>query len=238
MKRILVVAVLAVCFAEGLQAQDSSPRPPQIMASGRGDIAIAADRAILVMSIENNSSSATSSASENARLVAATMNSLRVAGVKDSAMTNSGYSLNQEHENGDPKRPRKFFARNSIRIQVAHIADIGKYIDAALAGGATAVSPIQFLGANTSQARRDALKTAVEEARRDAETLASAGGGSLGRLLSMQSGISNQIAYRVGEAVATGVLAGRVAASPTSITPADIVVTATANGVWEFIPRQ
>ena len=73
----------------------------------------------------------------------------------------------------------------------------------------------------------------VNIARRDAETLAEASGGSLGRLLSMSTTMGQPMPYQL--AVATGTtMASRVV--PTVIKPNDILVSAVANGRWEFVP--
>ena len=233
---IAAYGVIAALTSTAL-AQDTPARMPDIATIGRGEISIRATHAILTVMVENNASSAATAGGENARLVASTMKSLRAAGVKDAELTNGGYSLNQDFENGDRRRPRGFVARNSIRIDVPRVDEVGKLIDAALAGGATLVSPIQYLGNDMSNARRDALKAAVAEATRDAQTLAEAAGGTLGRLISMSTGIGNPVYPRLGsEVVATSLASSGF--PETSIRPNDIIVTAMASGRWEFVPRR
>lgn len=228
----VIAALTSTAFA-----QDMPARMPDIATTGRGEISIRATHAILTVMVENNASSAATAGGENARLVASTMKSLRAAGVKDAELTNGGYSLNQDFENGDRRRPRGFVARNSIRIDVPRVDEVGKLIDAALAGGATLVSPIQYLGNDMTNARRDALKAAVAEATRDAQTLAEAAGGTLGRLISMSTGIGNPVYPRLGSEVVATALASS-GFPETSIRPNDIIVTAMASGRWEFVPRR
>jgi uncharacterized protein YggE len=82
------------------------------------------------------------------------------------------------------------------------------------------------------------LKNAAAEARRDAEVLADAAGGSLGRLLSMSSGNLNPgTSLRSLESVmVTG--AGSSSYTPTELRPGDLMVSAIASGRWEFLPRR
>jgi uncharacterized protein len=77
------------------------------------------------------------------------------------------------------------------------------------------------------------MSEAVREARRDADVLARAAGGSLGRLIALNSGGASQPFPR------DFVLAGgqaRAAGAPTNIAPGELNITATVSGRWEFIP--
>ena len=238
MKLVLAGCALAVALTSPVIAQDVPARPSEIAATGRGEITIVPNRAVLTVTVENTATSASTTGAENARIVNATIQSLRSAGVKDEELTNGGYSLSQDYENGDRRRPRGFVARNSVRVEIPRVSDVGKLIDAALAGGATIVSPIQFLGPNMPNARRDALTAAVVEARRDAEALAAASGGSLGRLLSMTTGTGQPYYQQLSEVVVTGIASGGVAMAPTTIRPGDLTIVAVASGRWEFVARR
>jgi uncharacterized protein YggE len=226
--------LLLVAIAANLQAQETTPRVPEVVTTATGQVRVVPSRAVLTVTVETTASSATSAAAENARRVAATLQSLRQAGVNDAAMTNGAYSVTQEFENGDRRKFRGFVARNSIRVETAAAFDVGKLIDAALAGGATLVSPIQFLGEDMPGARREALKKAVDEARRDAAALAEAAGGSLGRLLSVTSS-ANIPAY--GAVLASAVVTSGYAPA-TQITPNELMIGATATTRWEFIQHK
>ena len=235
--QIIACGLLVLFGATTAIAQEIAPRVSEIATMGRGEARVAPDRAVLSVTVETTARTATEAAANNARTVAATLASLRAAGVKESELSNSRYSVTQDFENGDRRRPRGFIARNSIRIDVPAAAETGKLIDAALAGGANIVSPIQFLGRDMPTARRDALKAAVAQARLDAETLAEAAGGTLGRLLSMTTGIAQPMYGGYDQVVVTASSLPSPA-EPTVIRPNDILVTAVANGRWEFVPRR
>ncbi len=114
------------------------------------------------------------------------------------------------------------------------IADVGKIIDAALSAGATQVNGVQFLRSNVQESRRSALALAVAEARRDAEALAEAAGGTLGGLIYLTSGFATlpqSFEYR------TIVPTSTMLAPNTPIMPGDLTVTAVANARWLFRPR-
>jgi uncharacterized protein YggE len=232
---VLALASFAICtFAE---AQETTPRPAEISTTGRGEIRVPPSHAVVLLTVENSSRTAAQAASDNAKNSQSTIQSLRNAGVKESEITNGGYGVAQDFENGDRRKPRGFIARNIVRVDVP-VANIGKAIDAAVAAGTTNVSPVQFLAGDLTQVRRDALKLAVQEARRDAEALAEASGGSLGRMLSMNSS-TNPVMLR--SASSEVYVTGAVSAGgyvPTDLRANDITVTATASGRWEFVPRR
>jgi uncharacterized protein YggE len=183
--------------------------------------------------VQARGQTAARAASENSRLVASTMQALAAAGRKPGDISNSQYNVGVDYDGKG--KPGGFLASNTIRVEVANIEDIGRVIDAGLAGGATQVASTQYLGDGMEEARRNALKAAVDEARQDAEAMAAAAGGQLGRLLSLTSagtgGPPIGDAY-LASAVATGGLI------PTVIRPGDLVVAAAASGRWEFVPKK
>ena len=133
--------------------------------------------------------------------------------------------------------PIEFIARNTIRVNVKRIGDTGKVIDAALAAGATSIASVQFSSPNTDDARRNALAMAVAQAQRDAETLARAAGGTLGRLLSMSSsGLAGQGVRYAGGDTYFGYEGEFSPPVPTMINPRDMSIVVGVFGRWEFIP--
>ena len=135
-----------------------------------------------------------------------------------------------------------FTARNNIRAEVRRLDDVGKVIDAAINAGATDVASIQFLASSTDQARRTALSDAVKQARNDADVMARAAGGTLGRLISVSStGVTQPIAIRGATAERAMLTAGGVLASDaitTPIAPGELNVTAFVFTRWEFVPNR
>ena len=235
MNRILLTAIAIAGMSTSAFAQDA-PRVSEIATTGRGEVRVPPTRAVVAFTVENFAKNAAQAASDNSRTSQAIRKSLRDAGVAESELSNGGYSVYQDFEKGDRMKPRGFNARNVIRVEVLRVADVGTLIDAALAAGATSVSPIQFTAGDLTAFRRDALKAAVAEARRDAETLAEAAGGSLGRLILMNGFFNPGIALRAAaDVIATGVAGGY---AQTELRPNDLTVTANASGRWEFIPRK
>lgn len=231
----LTIAAAFAASRTGVAQVPIAPIPPEVSVTGRGEVNITPNRAVLVVNVESRAQLAARAAADNARKVDATLAALRAAGVKPAEVTNGGYSVAQDYEvTNNSRRPNGFIARNTIRIDVPVIADIGRLIDVALSGGATQIPAVQFLGPDVEGARRRALAIAVREARLDAEAFAAAAGGSLGRVTALSTTPSFP-SYRENAVVTTSLVAGGVA---TNLTPADLTIGATASIRWEFVARR
>jgi len=225
------------------------PLRPEITATGRGEIRLAPDYAYVTIGVTTQSPSAVETASKNAERIAAVIRSLHAAGLTDQEIVTSGYTLTQVYEYPKNQQPRLsgFSARNTVRAEVRHLDDVGKVIDAAITAGATDVASIQFLASSTEDARKTALADAVRQARADAEVMARGAGGTLGRLISMNSsGVSVPIMIRGTSAqlesvvlTSAGGYAGMPAAAPpppTPVNPGELIVAAQVFSRWEFVP--
>src|SRR6185503_12105897 len=153
-------------------------------------------------------------------------------------ITTAGYNLQQDYIYKPDRQPEPsgFTANTSIRAEVRRLESLGKVIDAAIAGGATGISGVQYFASNTEEARRSAMAQAVREARTDADVLARAAGGTLGRLIALNSGGVNQPFPRDMMAMAGGNVAVRAVGAPTNVVPGELTVIAVVSGRWEFIP--
>jgi len=225
---------LLVCLATSpatAQVRDPTPSSPEIAVTGRGEVRVAPDFARLQVTVETRSSSANAAAADNAARLTRTIAAVRAAGVDSAQISTAGFSVSQDYEKN---RPSGFVVRNGLRIEVRQITDVGKVIDAALNAGATQVNSVQFLRSNVQDARRSALALAVAEARRDAEALAQAAGGSLGKLLYLTSSFASlppTFDYQ------TVTLTSGLTGAATPMMPGDLSVIAVANARWQFLPR-
>jgi len=209
----------------------SSAREPEITAIGRGETHLPPTFAIVMVGVSTRAGSATEAASQNAAKVASTLSSLREAGAAAEDVSNEGYNVEQAYN--EKNQRSGFTARNSIRVRVPRVDQVGRIIDAALGGGATDISSVQFGAASIEDARRAAMTAAVQQARADAEVIARAAGGRLGRLISLSANSGMPPGYGP-------YMEARLTASdggvPTVLSPRDLLVTAQASGRWEFVP--
>ena len=231
-----------VAAAQGTGSAPASESPsaaqPEIMANGRGEVRLAPTYAAVIVNISTRASTAVAAASENAQKVQAVMKALRGSGLSEKDITTAGYNLQQDYDYRPDRRPEPsgFSANTSIRGEIRRLENIGRVIDSVIAAGATGISGVQYFAANTEEARRSAMAQAVREARTDADVLARAAGGSLGRLIALNSGGVSQPFPREMMAIAGGNVMARAVGAPTNMVPAELNVIAMVSGRWEFIP--
>ena len=231
---VLASTVTSVARAQTREAITApSINSPQIATNGRGEVRVAPDLARLQVTVETRSGSANAAAADNAIRLTRTIASVRAAGIDSAQISTSGYSVSTDYDSKN--RPAGFVVRNGLRIEVRRIADVGKVIDAALSPGATQINGVQFLRSNVQESRRSALTLAVGEARRDAEALAQAAGGTLGKMIYLTSGFAAVPQPFDFQSV---VVTSTLESGGTRIMPGDLTVTAVANAVWQFVPRQ
>lgn len=239
-----IVITSALCLLASLpaaslaqtQSPTASAREPEITAGGHGEVRLPPSYAYVQLGVTTQSQSAAEAVSENARRIAATISAVRGLGLTEQQVTTSGYSLTQSYEypkNAQPKLSG-FIARNTIRAEVRRLDDLGKVIDAAVSAGATDVSSIQYLVSNTEDARRTALADAVKRARDEADVIARAAGGTLGRLIAVNSGGVAQPGYNEYQTMVLTSSSGSVR-SPTPIVPGELTVAAQVFTRWEFV---
>ncbi len=213
--------------------QVSAGATPQVITTGVGEATAAPDRAAIYLSVQTRGPTAAQVSSDNARRVRGVLDTLRAIGIGSEALQTASYNVSPEVQYGPNQAPRVtgFTATNSTLVNLKHIDDVGRVIDAALAKGANDISSLQFSSSKADSIRSVALAAAVADARTQAEAMARAAGGSLGPLIELSS---TYAPVRTPPFMATAML--RTASTP--ITPGEQTIDATVTGRWTFIPSR
>lgn len=230
---ILALALLATVAVRSSAQSNATAAAPQIETVGTGERRVVPDRAVVHLVVTTKAMSAANAAAGNARTLQAVRDTLRKIGL-DSAVSTASYNVGPDYERPMPRddsKPLGYAARTVVRVRIAKLDQIGRVIDAALAKGATGIEGIQFESSAADEARRQSLAEASIIARRDAEALAAALGGSIGSLISASTvGVDDPRRMNVMMRVAGGMAGG------TQIRPDEIVITSGVVTKWEFIP--
>jgi uncharacterized protein YggE len=208
---------------------------PDVETVGTGERRIPPDRATVLLLVQSKAPSAGEAASANARIVQAVRDTLRQLGLN---VTTATYNVSANFEPPRPgareEGPRQvgYAANTTIRAQLGRVDQVGRAIDAGLARGATGVQGVLFESSQSEEARRAALADAAAAARRDAEALVRALGGTLGPLISASTAGGND-PRRANVAMRSMSNIGY----QTEVTPTDILVTAGVVTRWRFVPN-
>ena len=197
MRRPALLTALALAIAPvaaRAQQPGTSPAPqvPQLVVTGYGEVTVAPDRAMIDVAVETRATTASQAAAQNARRLRVVLDTLKARGIAAGDLSTLGYSVNPDYEpmpRGEAVR-RGYVATNVVRIETRTLDQVGALIDAALAAGANRVNEVRFSSSRHATVRDSATALAIANARRTAETMARAAGGTLGPLVELSTEVS------------------------------------------------
>ena len=176
-------SALVVLLAAGMPAaaQDAASSPRVIVTSGEGVVKRAPDRAWVTIAAESRARTPQEAQSQNSAAMAAVLEKIKGAGIPADAIQTTGYVLQPEFDYNNGKQSlRDYLARNQVQVRVDTLEKTGDVIAAAVGSGATSVSNVRFDLKDRDGAEREALRLAVQDARRRAEAAAAGTGSGTG----------------------------------------------------------
>ena len=241
-----IVLVFAIAFtrSEAQQSPSGPSAPPsQIRTSATATRSAPPDLAIGTFEF----SARGRTAGEAARAAGTTRNAIRQAltkaGVPDDSILTPGYDSRQGENITIDVKPNSEFRtydtayvfRDRLVARMRDLQRLGPALDAALAAGAQKITSLQFSTSRGEKVRQEALSEASRQVLRNAELMAEAAGGKLGRLLdlSTDAGRYQEALY---EAQTAGMVVNGLSAMGTTIKPTNIETQVSVYGRWEFVP--
>lgn len=149
-----------------------------ISAMGEGDVAVAPDMAIAVLSVKTVASDAKTAQEDNAKIANRVISALKSRGIASGDVRTSHFNVYPNYDNNN-RKIIGYFAENSISVKIHGVNKVGEIIDGALSSGANQVSSIQFGIADAKNLEKEALIRAIANAREKAEITARALGVSI-----------------------------------------------------------
>lgn len=235
---IFVFSILSTWPGGGSVAAAQAVRPDsmraEIVTSATGEAQFVPDRAAVYVGVETRAATAAAAARDNAQRQRAIIDAVVATGVSREQISTENYSVapNTRYDQATQRSSVVgYIVSNVVRVEVRRIDQVGTVLDAALAKGANQINSLDFFASNSDSARHAAIAQGVARARADAETLARAGGGSLGALVELSTGDAGpRPMYRLD------VRNAMAAAAPTPIEPGQQRVQVTVNARWRFVP--
>ena len=214
-----------------------APSAPEILTAGSSQATLSPQRAELRVGMTSRAGNAADASNRNARLLQNVLDSLRRVGFPRESLQTVAFGVgpNFDYEHGN--KVTGYQATATVRLTVHDLKRIGEIIDLALRAGATDLSSVTFESDSVEIGRRRALGEALAKARSDAEALATAARGSLGRLLEVSTsvGLGYNRAGLYNTAALNGIVVTAARSSP-AIMPQDVIVQVSVQARWEFVP--
>ena len=187
MRNMLPLCVLLVIAAPAA-AQQPSPAPASvIVTTGEAIVKRAPDRAWVTIGAESRARTAQEAQKLNTDAMTAVIEKIKAAGIAADAIQTTGYNLQPEFDYRDGKQTlRGYVARNQVQVRVDALATTGDVIAAAVSTGATNVSGVRFDLKDRDGLERQALRQAVQDARRRADAAAAGAGVAIERIVKIE----------------------------------------------------
>ena len=145
-------------------------------------------------------------------------------------VTSSRFSVNPEYDYSQEGREQVgYIAVHTVEAETSDVESVGTLVDAAVDNGADRVEGLTYSLSDETRAdaREAALTTAIDRAREDASTLASAESRSVGDALTIQTSDSGQPVYRAEYATAAD-------SGQTDISPGPVTVDVSVQVTYEL----
>ncbi len=194
----VVGLILAAVMTLGVSTAAFAEENAGITVNGTGGIEVDPDTAIIYANIETSASEAEEAQKKNNELVTCVTEAMIKAGIaEDKILTEYNYvHPSYKHDaDTDETSITGYIAYTTLSFKTNDVDNAGKYLDTAVAAGATG-SRVSFTLENSSVYYAAALKEAVNAAKDSAKAIADACGVTLGTVKSVQETSSN---YYVSE---------------------------------------
>ena len=174
-------------LASAAHAAEPWTGPPVIVTTGKAEIRVAPDRAVVRLATEARAKTAKEAQQQEAQATTAVRKQLADLRIANESVRTLSYDLQLEHDYVQGKQtPRGYVARHVLEVRVEDLAQLGDLIGKAVESGTAAVSGIQFDVKARDDLERRALREAVEDARARAEAAAAGAGSSVAGVIRLE----------------------------------------------------
>jgi uncharacterized protein YggE len=230
MKRLIAILVLA--GAAPAAAQTPRPETPEIATGGHGEVVLQPDYARLHLGIEVRGATAAAASSQIGARAQQARAAIQAKGFPLDSIRVSGFDVSPNYRFDPVRKLVDYVGRATVELTVRPVSRLAAVMDTALVSGINDIRGIDFRSDSLPAARDRALALALGKARRDAEALARAAGGRVGRLLTMTTEAAS-IPY---ERAQVGMMAMRAETSGAPPVEREVIVQVSVQAKWEYVP--
>ena len=188
-RRILTLwAAFLVIMIASTALADNVPGLGTMEVSGRAKIMVAPNVASIFFVVETNALKAQEAVEKNAARTGNVLNSLEKIAGQTSKIKTSGFSVSPVYGRDDRLRPKGYLVRNSIILETKELNKLGAFIDTAVMAGASRLGNLVFSNDQEVEFKRKAAVRALNQALKDAASLAAAAGLKIKRVLKITYG--------------------------------------------------
>ena len=244
---LLFYAGVAVVPAPAQQAPApaSAPATAQVRTTGTATRSLAPDLAIATFEFSARGPTLNEAARTAAITAEAIRRAVMKAGVPDDSVTGRGsFSLPWDQATQMDIKPNAelrrydttFVFRDMVVVRIRDLKRVGAVLDGALAAGAQKLTALEFSSSRIYQAGQEAIGEATRQARQNAELMAEAAGGKIGRPLEVttERGPAGNAFYDLR--ATNDNPGGRSTGQGLSVRPPNAELRVSVYARWELLP--
>lgn len=185
-KSAIILCLVSMLLLASCTIKREQEQLRTITVNGHGTVSVLPDRATMVFAVITQNWIAQTAVQENSRIMSNVIQALRAAGIRESDITTSGYTVNQQGSwNNGVFTPGRYRADNTVTVITQHIDSASSLIDVAVGAGATSLTSLSFSASDTETALRQARALAVQDAQNAAALFAGASGCAVGNVIEL-----------------------------------------------------
>ena len=227
LKLLMLIAFVGFLFSNASLASAESI-VPTLSVMGEGTAYSTPDMAKITVGVTTHSSDANTAQNTNAATSDKVYKAIRALGISEKDIQTNNYNFypTYQNENGRSSRINGYTVNNSITVTVRNIDLTGKVIDTALNAGANEVSSLDFSLSNQSLIRKEAMLSAINDARDKAEIIAKGLGKHIVGIKNVSESTGYIGSHRYNEAA---LFSAKMANADTNIEAGTLSLKATVN---------
>lgn len=240
MRRTLFI-LASLAFGLGTLGATASaagrPKPTTIAVNGTGTVQMMPDQGTVNVNVMTNDDASGVSISQNNAIYNRVVDAVSKLGVSrsDVILTNYFVNYNARPKGVTPPNYERFgyTVNRSFSITVHDISKVGAVVDAASTAGVSQINGINFGLSNPQAARAQALRSAIDNAHREAIAMAAAAHLHLIGIKSLSLGYAQQFPRPM---MAAMVMKSAPPSVPTELGASNVAVTVTVTAIYLAAP--
>jgi uncharacterized protein len=236
--KILVFAVLAfalILSACGPTTINQEPQPVSrtLNVNGLGTTYLTPDVAYIYIGVHNEGATASETVAANKAQTTAVLDALKKAGVDEKDLRTTNFSIypSQQYSPEGTVTGTIYMVDNTVYVTVRNLDGLGTLLDDTINAGANSINSIQFDVADKSAAVKEARAKGVEDAKTQAQELATAAGITLGNIQNISYYDNSPVPMFEGKGGGGGAMA---ADTSVSIQPGQLTISVSVNITYEI----
>lgn len=189
----------------------------KVTVTGRETVKVVPDMASAVFAVTTEDSSAEKCQQLNTEQLERLIAFLNGQGYGEQSIRTSGFSLDPQYDwSGNTRKLVGYSMRTQVEVTDIPMDSVGSILTAGVANGANEIDSVSWYSSEYDTAYEQALEAAVALARKKAETLAAAGGKTVGEVLNIEEYSDSQSGRYVSAELTNGTLAFKEMAADTA----------------------